>query len=117
MGLFIVQVAKVLQVILNAYMWVIIISSLLSWVRPDPYHPIVQFLNQLTEPIYRLIRRHLPRSFTSTGIDFSPMVVIFAILFLDTVVITMLIQLGINMQVPGLSLPLGDSSSSLPQIP
>lgn len=116
-GVFIVQVAKLLHMLLNAYMWIVIISSLLSWVRPDPYHPIVRFLSQLTEPLYRLIRNRLPRSWLSTGLDFSPMIVLFAILFVDTVLITLLVQLGYNLQDSGLLLPQPGQTAPLPQIP
>lgn len=115
-GLFIVQVAKVFQVVLNAYLWIIIISAVLSWVRPDPYNPIVQFLHQVTEPVYRLVRRLLPRSMQSTGIDISPMIVILAILFIDTVFITMLMKLGQNLQMGGGALPI-PANGELPRIP
>src|SRR5438552_17225275 len=72
-------VAFVLHMLLQAYIWVVVIRALLSWVNPDPWNPIVRFLHQVTEPVLRPIRRRLPMS----GIDFSPMVVILAIYFLQ----------------------------------
>ena len=72
-------VAKLVDYVLWAYLWVIVIRALLSWVNPDPWNPIVRFLYQATEPVLRPIRRRLPMS----GIDFSPMVVILAIYFLQ----------------------------------
>ena len=72
-------VAKLVDYVLWAYLWVIVIRALLSWVNPDPWNPIVRFLHQVTEPVLRPIRRRLPMS----GIDFSPMVVILAIYFLQ----------------------------------
>jgi len=72
-------VAKLVDYVLWAYLWVIVIRALLSWVNPDPWNPIVRFLHQVTEPVLRPIRRRLPM----TGIDFSPMVVILAIYFLQ----------------------------------
>lgn len=60
--------------ILNLYMWVIIIRAFVSWIRPDPYNPIVQFLYRVTDPFLNVIRRYLPQSLWSTGIDFSPLV-------------------------------------------
>ena len=45
-GNVILGIAKVLDVLLNIYMWVIIIRALISWVKPDPYNPIVQFLQR-----------------------------------------------------------------------
>ncbi len=56
------------------YMWVIIIAALLSWVKPDPYNPIVQVLYRLTQPAYALVRRIMPTSFN--GIDLAPLVII-----------------------------------------
>ena len=72
-------VAKLVDYVLWAYLWVIVIRALLSWVNPDPWNPIVRFLHQVTELVLRPIRRRLPMS----GIDFSPMVVILAIYFLQ----------------------------------
>ena len=61
-----------MEYVLWAYMWIIIIRALLSWVNPDPWNPIVRFLYQVTEPVLRPIRRRLPY----TAIDFSPLIVI-----------------------------------------
>ncbi len=73
--------AYVLDVALNLYMWVIIIRALISWVNPDPYNPIVQFLYRITEPVLYPIRRRLP--FGRIGLDLSPIVVILVIIFLQ----------------------------------
>jgi YggT family protein len=72
-------VARLLDYVLWAYLWIVVIRALLSWVNPDPWNPIVRFLYQATEPVLRPIRRRLPMS----GIDFSPMIVILAIYFLQ----------------------------------
>ena len=72
-------VARLLDYVLWAYLWIVVIRACLSWVNPDPWNPIVRFLYQATEPVLRPIRRRLPMS----GIDFSPMVVILAIYFLQ----------------------------------
>jgi len=71
-------------------MWVIIARALLSWVNPDPYNPIVRFLHNVTEPVLYAIRRRVPIFFG--GIDFSPMLVILAILFLDSFLVPSLVQ-------------------------
>lgn len=65
---------------LTIYMWIIIIRALISWVNPDPYNPIVQFLFQVTEPVLYAVRKRLPYT---GGIDLSPIVVIIAIMFLQ----------------------------------
>jgi len=67
--------------IIFLYKWVIIISSLLSWVQPDPSNPIVQMLYRLTEPAYRFVRRYIPTVFG--GMDLAPLILIFALVFLE----------------------------------
>jgi YggT family protein len=74
-------VATLLDYILYLYMFVVIARAVISWVSPDPYNPIVQFLNRITEPVLEPIRRRLPIG--GYGIDFSPLIVIFAIYFLQ----------------------------------
>jgi len=76
------SVAVVVISIISLYKWVIIISALLSWVQPDPYNPIVQMLYRLTQPAYALVRRFIPTTFG--GMDLAPMIVIFALIFLET---------------------------------
>ena len=73
--------AQILNIILQLYMWIIIIRALLSWVNPDPYNPIVQFLFSITEPVLYRIRQLVPM--TGIGIDFSPIIVLLAIVFLQ----------------------------------
>jgi YggT family protein len=88
--------AKILDVVLNLYTWVIIIRALLSWVNPDPYNVIVQFLYRATEPVLRPVRRWLP--FRNFGIDLSPVVVILAIMFLEYFLVPSLIQLAFKLR-------------------
>jgi YggT family protein len=88
--------AKILDVVLSLYTWVIIIRALLSWVNPDPYNVIVQFLYRATEPVLRLVRRWLP--FRNFGIDLSPIVVILAIMFLQYFLVPSLIQLAFKLR-------------------
>jgi YggT family protein len=87
---FLLAVAWLLGYVLKAYMWIIIIRALLSWVNPDPWNPIVRFLYQVTEPVLRPIRQRLP----STGIDFSPVVVILAIYFLEHFLIRVIVEMA-----------------------
>lgn len=68
--------------IIFLYKWVIIISAVLSWVRPDPYNPIVQMLYRLTEPAYAFVRRFIPTVFG--GMDLAPIILIFVLIFLET---------------------------------
>jgi YggT family protein len=72
-------VADLAHFLLTAYMWIVVIRALVSWVNPDPWNPIVRLLHQVTEPVLRPIRRLLPAS----PIDFSPIIVILGIYFLQ----------------------------------
>jgi len=56
---FLYAIASILDKILWAYMWLIIIRALISWVNPDPYNPIVRFLIKVTEPVLYFVRRKL----------------------------------------------------------
>ena len=81
LGNLLAALASVIGLVLNLYMWIIIARAVISWVNPDPYNPIVRFLYSITDPVLLTIRRRLPLSFG--GIDFSPIVVILAIIFLQ----------------------------------
>ncbi len=76
------SIFTVILTVIFLYKWVIIISAVLSWVRPDPYNPIVQMLYRLTEPAYALVRRFIPTVFG--GMDLAPLIVIFILIFLET---------------------------------
>jgi YggT family protein len=71
--------------IATLYIWIIIIASFLSFVRPDPNNPIVQVLYRLTEPVFAFIRKKLPFVVIS-GIDLSPLVIIFGFQFIDILI-------------------------------
>jgi YggT family protein len=88
-------IAAILDIVLTIYMWIIIISALLSWVNPDPYNPIVRFLHAVTEPVLRPIRRVIGYGM---GIDFSPMVVILGILFVKYFLIASLRDMAIRLR-------------------
>lgn len=91
--------AYVIHTALTLYMWVIVISALLSWVRPDPYNPIVRTLHALTEPVLWRARRLLPFTYIN-GIDLSPVVVILGIVFLDKVIPLSLGYLALQLMAP-----------------
>lgn len=71
--------------LLELYTWVIIAAALISWVSPDPYNPLVRFLRQVTEPVLRPIRRLLAPY--QAGLDFSPLVAILIIQFVQRVIL------------------------------
>lgn len=85
--------AKILDIVLTTYMWIIIARAILSWVNPDPYNPIVRFLYSITEPVLYAIRRRIPFAFG--GIDFSPMIVILVLLFLQNFLVPSLREMAL----------------------
>jgi YggT family protein len=84
-------VLDVFFAILSVIQWLVIIAAIISWVNPDPRNPIVQFLYRTTEPILRPFRRILPPGRTG-GIDFSPILVILAIIFIKTFLARLLMR-------------------------
>lgn len=91
-GNLLMALATVINLVLTIYMWIVIVRALISWVSPNPYNPIVQFLHRATEPVLWRVRRYLPLG--GIGIDFSPLVVILIIYFLKLFVVRTLIQIA-----------------------
>ncbi|MBS0149974.1 MAG: YggT family protein [Nitrospira sp.] len=86
--------ATVLDYALSFYSWIIIARALISWVNPDPWNPIVQFLTRATEPILAPIRRRIG---LGMGIDFSPLIVIAAIWFMQIAVVQSVKDIAVRM--------------------
>ena len=80
--IFLQAVAGLVNFVLNAYMIILLARAIISWVSPDPYNPIVRFLHNVTEPILYRVRKALPFTYTS-GVDFSPVLVMLVIIFLQ----------------------------------
>jgi len=93
-GNFIEAIARIIDIGLTIYMWMIIIRAVLSWVNPDPYNPIVMFLYRSTEPVLYRIRRWIPLG--NIGIDISPIIVILIIIFLQSFLVKSLLQLSLH---------------------
>jgi YggT family protein len=95
MGYFLIAVAKVLDLVLFIYMIFIIARAVLSWVSPDPYNPIVRFINNVTEPVLYYIRTRLPVVFG--GIDLSPIIILLGIMFLRAFLVNSLLRMAQSM--------------------
>lgn len=88
-------VATILSWVLTMYQWIIIARALISWVNPDPWNPIVQFLERATEPVLAPIRRLLG---WRMGIDISPLVAIFVIIFLQYALVATLQDVAVRLR-------------------
>jgi YggT family protein len=90
-----IALANILHIALNLYMWIVIARAILSWVNPDPYNPIVRFLYNATEPVLYAVRKRVPMFFG--GVDFSPMIVILILYFLDSFLVPTLAGMALRM--------------------
>ncbi len=88
----IAAIAEVLHIVLTLYMYIIIVRAVLSWLNPDPYNQIIQFINRVTDPPLIWLRRTIPT--IVGGLDLSPIILIFAIIFLDHFIVDTLRQLA-----------------------
>ena len=101
LGSLLVSVAKVLSVLLTIYQYIVLGAVIISWVNADPHNPIVRFLRQSTEPVFRPIRKLLPRAFFRTGIDFTPLIVFLIIILLQNFLISLMIHYGQKLMIGG----------------
>lgn len=76
---FIAGVLGLIDNLLWLYLIIVIARVIISWVNPDPYNRIVQILCSLTDPALDGLRRFLPGFFWSTGLDFTPLILILLI--------------------------------------
>ncbi len=85
-------VGQILHIGLNVYLWIIVIGALISWVNPDPFNPVVRFLRRVTDPLFFWLRRNIP--LIVSGIDFSPVIAIVLITFIDNAFVPSLMEGG-----------------------
>jgi YggT family protein len=93
---FVEAIALVFSYLLDFYKWVFIINALLSWVSPDPYNPIVQFLQRVAEPVLYPIRKMMGGY--SFGIDISPIIALLLILFMQSFIVQSLYELAVQIR-------------------
>lgn len=98
LGTVLIAFAKVISLIVGIYTFIVAGAVIVSWVRADPYNPIVNFLHQVTEPVFSRCRRFLPRVLYKTGIDWTPMLVIIILIFLETIISGTLRDVGMNLR-------------------
>ncbi len=96
LGNFLIAIANILDIALGIYKWIIIIAAVVSWVNPNPYNPIVRILYRLTEPVLRPVRNLIGARLGP--IDFSPLIVIVAIIFAQMFILKSLLELGYKLK-------------------
>lgn len=83
MSALIFAIVQLLHSVINLYIWVVVIAAVLSFVQLDSRNSIVEILNRLTLPVFQFVRQKMPFVVIS-GIDLSPIVIIFGLQFIDT---------------------------------
>ncbi len=74
---------SVLTTVLYAFIILMLIRVVFSWVSPFPTNPVSRLAWQVTEPVLAPVRRRLP---PMSGIDLSPMVVMLAAYLLIAII-------------------------------
>ena len=90
---------EVILIALQLYMYLIVASAILSWLvafnvvntRNDVVRSIWNFLDAVTEPALRPIRRILPNL---GGIDISPVILILLIIFIQKLIVDYLMPIA-----------------------
>jgi len=88
-----VTIARILEIIASiipVIYWLIVIRALLSWVSPDPYNPLVQFLYRVTEPILAPFRSLIPSY--RIGLDLSPIFAILSLFILQAIIMNFFVR-------------------------
>ncbi len=85
--------AYIINIVLTIFYWLILIRALISWVNPDPFNPVVQFLHRVTEPVLEPIRRLLPQ----LSIDISPIIAFLGIIFLQKFLVASLFEMAMRL--------------------
>ncbi|AZV46357.1 hypothetical protein C3L23_03440 [Nautilia sp. PV-1] len=91
MNTLLISILQFISILISIYIWVVIIAALITWVQPNPYNPIVRFLWNVTEPVYRWIRRYIPTTFG--GFDIAPIILILALQFLQILINNIIMSL------------------------
>ncbi len=88
-------IAAILDMLVSLFLFLIIARAILSWVNPDPYNPIVRFIVQSTDPLLIPARRYIP---AFGGIDFSPIVVLALLTFLQVFLVALLKDYAVELR-------------------
>ena len=84
-------IANLLHLAITIYIYIIIARVVISWLQPNPYSGWVRFIHNATEPVLSRVRSVLP---VIAGLDLSPIVVIFVLMFIDQFLVATLRQIA-----------------------
>jgi YggT family protein len=86
MGLIIIIISATIRVLILA----VFIYTLLRYFM-DPYHPLINTLGQVIEPLLAPIRKHVP---PIGGLDFSPLILMIGLQLLGSIIVALLRSVG-----------------------
>lgn len=92
LGYFLLALAHIINIVLILFTLLIIIRTVISWVRPNPYSRFVRLVYNLSEPVLYQVRRRVPLVYN--GFDFSPVLVFLIIVFLREFLVRSLMALA-----------------------
>ncbi|MBF0491328.1 MAG: YggT family protein [Deltaproteobacteria bacterium] len=95
LGYLILSLAKITDLLLNLYTFVLAAAVLISWINPDPYNPIVRILRQLTDPVLDKIRQYMPSALRRLPMDISPIIALIFIILIQTILVNLLYDFSI----------------------
>jgi YggT family protein len=87
---------QVVGMVLNLVLLLVFVSVILSWLRLDPYHPVVNYIHTVAESLYRV-----PRKYFNTAVgqmDFAPVIILLVAYFLQTVLVNSLMEYGYQLK-------------------
>ena len=93
-------IAQVLSAVISLAMFLIIVRAVVSWFSPDPYNPLVRILTASTDPLLRPVQRKVP---ALGGIDWSPLVVLLVLMFLQTFLVGTLLDYAHRIRLENLN--------------
>ena len=82
-------VPALVSLVINIFLFAILIVVILSWINPQGYNPAMVILHRLTAPLLEPARRLIP---AIGGIDLSPMLVMVGLYLLEMLVVPPLMQ-------------------------
>ena len=85
--LVIVTLATLISLVIDVFMFAIIVEVIISWMNPGSYNPVSSLLHSLTSPVLRPIRHLVP---PVAGIDLAPLFAIIGLQVLRMLILPLL---------------------------
>jgi len=91
LGLLMFALAEVLALLLNIFLFAIIIMVIVSWINPGSHNPALGLVNSIAEPAMKPFRKLIP---SLGGLDITPIFATLGIMIAKMLLIPPLVYLG-----------------------